>query len=200
MAKAEQAGLPGEGLRERKRRETAQRITDAGIALFIARGYEATTLDDIAEKAGISRRSFFSYFKSKDDILLSLQSGTGKMLVAALHDEPVEKPPLTAMRDAVIRVCAPFPMDEMMAMDRLMRSSESVQARKQASYIEHEKLLFEALRQKWPDPAREVSLRLLAMLSIGTIRLSLDEMSRTGGARPLTDLLAQYFDALDGTL
>ncbi len=63
---------PRQGVRERKRRETLQRITDAGIRLFVEKGYEATTLDEIAAAAGISRRTFFYYFKSKDEILLSL--------------------------------------------------------------------------------------------------------------------------------
>jgi AcrR family transcriptional regulator len=54
-----------EGLRERKKRETLQRIAETGLKLFIAQGYEGTTLEAIAEAAGISRRTFFYYFKSK---------------------------------------------------------------------------------------------------------------------------------------
>jgi AcrR family transcriptional regulator len=72
------------GLRERKRQETLERITAAGLKLFAAQGYEATTLDAIAAEAGISRRTFFHYFKSKDDILISMQSGLGKQLAAEL--------------------------------------------------------------------------------------------------------------------
>ena len=49
------------GLRERKRRDTLQRIAQTGLDLFIAKGYEETTLDDIAAAAGISRRTFFHY-------------------------------------------------------------------------------------------------------------------------------------------
>lgn len=189
-----------EGLRERKRRETGVRITEAGISLFLERGYEATTLDDIAERAGISRRSFFSYFKSKDDILLSLQSGMGDTLAAALQAESAQKPPLQAMRDAAIRASAHIPADEMLAMDRLMRSSASVMARKQASYVQHELTVFAALRQKWPDPQRETSLRLVAMLSIGAIRLALEGLSRENGKRTIGDLLIEQFDALQAAI
>ena len=73
-----------EGLRERKRRETLQRIAEAGLKLFVTNGYDATTLETIAEAAGISRRTFFYYFKSKEDILLAWQGG----LIQAIRDRP----------------------------------------------------------------------------------------------------------------
>lgn len=188
---------PVEGLRARKRRETAQRITDAGMGLFLKKGYAETTLDDIAATAGISRRTFFYYFKSKDDILLSMQSGMGDMLAAALHAGPPAQNPLGAVRDAVLTVSARFPADEVIALDRVMRSSETVQARKQASYVQHEKTLLAALRERWPEPERATSLSLVAMMAIGAIRLSLDTLSREDGARPLVDILRETFDALE---
>lgn len=192
--------VPPEGLRERKRRETLQRITDAGICLFIEKGYEATTLDAIAAAAGISRRTFFYYFKSKDEILLSLQSGVGDMIVDALREVPRDKRPLEAIRDAVLKVCALIPADDMIAIDRLMRSSEAVQARKQASYVQQEKTLFAALRERWPDPQREAGLRLVAMLAIGAMRLASDAFNREGGRRPMVELLHEAFDALEAEI
>lgn len=192
--------VPPEGLRERKRRETLQRITDAGICLFIEKGYEATTLDAIAAAAGISRRTFFYYFKSKDEILLSLQSGVGDMIVDALREVPRDKRPLEAIRDAVVKVCALIPADDMIAIDRLMRSSEAIQARKQASYVQQEKALFAALRERWPDPQREAGLRLVAMLAIGAMRLASDAFNREGGGRPMVELLHDAFDALEAEI
>ncbi|OHV80734.1 TetR/AcrR family transcriptional regulator [Rhizobium sp. LCM 4573] len=191
---------PPEGLRERKRRETLQRITDAGIRLFIEKGYEATTLDAIAAAAGISRRTFFYYFKSKDEILLSLQSGVGDMIVDALREVPRGRRPLDAIREAVVKVCALIPTDDMIAIDRLMRSSEAVQARKQASYVQQEKALFAALRERWPDPQREAGLRLVAMLAIGAMRLASDAFNREGGRRSMAELLQEAFDALQAEI
>lgn len=200
MTKNNKPNAAPEGLRERKRRETLKRITEAGMCLFIEKGYEATTLDDIAAEAGISRRTFFYYFKSKDDILLSLQSGMGDMIVDALQHAPRDKRPLDAIRDAIVTVCAAVPADDMIAIDRLMRSSEAVQARKQASYIQHERALFAALRERWPEPERETGLRLVAMLAIGATRLASDALSREGGKRPLTELLHEAFDALESEI
>lgn len=197
MTRATGEKPPIHGLRERKRAETARRIADAGLRLFIANGYDETTLDEIAAEAGISRRTFFHYFKSKDDIMLSMQSGMGDMLAGALRREPPGKRPLEAMRDAMIRACAVYPAEDMIAIDRLMRSSEKVQARKQASYVEHEKTLFAALCEKWPGKERETALRLVAMMSIGAIRLSLETLNREEGARPLSAILKEAFSALE---
>ncbi len=122
-----------EGLRERKRRETRQRIAETGLRLFLANGYENTTLDAIAAEAGISRRTFFSYFKSKEDILFVWQSegwnGVWQDLLTVSPDEN----PLDAVRDVFLRHLAHYANDEMRTIDRLLRSSESLRARKQAA-------------------------------------------------------------------
>jgi AcrR family transcriptional regulator len=192
-------GAPQEGLRERKRRETLQRVVDAGICLFIEKGIDATTVDEIAAAAGISRRTFFHYFKSKDDILLSLQASMGEMIAARVRASPADARPLDAIRDAVIAVCAAVPADDMIRIDRLMRSSPAVRARKQASYVEHEQVLLNALRERWPDrPA--LGLRMIAMMAIGAVRIATDLFSREDAARPITQLLADVFDALEREL
>ena len=61
------------GLRERKRRETRLRIEDCATELILDRGFHDVTLEEICEKAGISRRTFFNYFNSKDEVA----AGTG---------------------------------------------------------------------------------------------------------------------------
>lgn len=187
---------PPEGHRARKRRETLARIAAAGIALFLEKGYDATTVDDIAVEAGISRRTFFHYFKSKDEILLSLQSGMGQQIVAELRAQPEGQRPLEAVRAAVLKICATIPADEMIAIDKLMRTNPVVQARKQASMIEHERTLYEALREKWPAPDQATRLRMVAMMTMGAIRLATDALHREGGSRPFTDLLDDNFAAL----
>ncbi|MCW4461255.1 TetR/AcrR family transcriptional regulator [Sphingomonas sp. BT-65] len=174
-----------------------QRITQAGIRLFVAKGFEGATLDEIAAEAGISRRTFFHYFKSKDDILLALQSGMGEGIAAAVRQASPDARPLDAIRQAVIDTCAAVPPEDMIKIDRLMRSSASVQARKQASYVEHELTLFAALRDRWPQPERELALRLVALTAIGALRLSTERFSLEGGKRALTELLNEAFDALD---
>lgn len=189
--------LSEEGRRDRNRRETLQRITDAGTRLFLANGYEATTLDAIAAEAGIARRTFFSYFKSKDDILLEMQAGLGDLLAAALGREAADLTPFQAVRAAMVKSSAAYNPADMLVLDRIMRSSETVMARKQASYVQHEATLLAALCRRWPEPARETGLRLVAMLSIGALRVSLERFNREDGVRPIADLLNEAFEALE---
>lgn len=60
--------------------------------------------------------------------------------------------------------------------------------------------MFTALRERWPDPARETGLRLVAMLAVGAMRLAFDTVSREGGRRPIGVLVNEAFDALAGEL
>jgi AcrR family transcriptional regulator len=62
-----------EGLRERKRNELYDRIVRVGHKLFMQQGYETTTIDMIAAEAKISRRTFFHYFPSKEDVLFTVK-------------------------------------------------------------------------------------------------------------------------------
>jgi hypothetical protein len=84
----------------------------------------------------------------------------------------------------------------MIAIDRIMRSSATVQARKQATYVQHEQTLFDALRRRWPEPDRVTGLRLVAAMAISALRISTDTLSREGGKRPLAKILREAFDAV----
>ena len=188
---------PQPGLRERKREETLRRIADTGIRLFMAQGFAATTVDEIAAKAGISRRTFFHYFKSKDDILVSLGGGrSGEQLAARLTERRIDDlPPLEAVRRAALHLLTQYPRQELQAMDGLMRSSEVVQARKMASYAQDEEVLHAALCEIWPQESA-TAMRVLAMMSVGAIRLSLGTWAREGYARPIEDIINEAFDAI----
>lgn len=186
------------GLRERKRRETLERIAAAGMRLFTDKGYDSTTIDDIAAAAGISRRTFFHYFPSKDDILLSMQSGMGETVVAAVNRQSAEQPPLDAVRKASLEILAGYPQGELLKVDRLMRSSPAVQARKHATYVATEEMLFQALRARWSEP--DLVLRMVALIGVGATRAALDSWSEDGGRRPVTEVTASYFDAMGGAL
>ncbi len=193
------SGPDGMGLREKKRQETLKRIAATAMKLFARDGYEATTLDAIAAEAGISRRTFFHYFKSKDDILLSQQAGIGEQLIAAIDAEPDAGTPFQTVRSAMRRIAAGYPLNELIVIDRMMMSIEAVQQRKQASYIRDEGLVFDALARRWPEADR-MSLRIVAQLSIGLTRLSLDAWRGDGGRRPIVDYLDTVLKTLDAEL
>ena len=64
-------GSPGASdLRARRRQQTSEQISAAAVRLFEARGVRGTTVDDVAREAGVSRRTFFRYFATKEDAAL----------------------------------------------------------------------------------------------------------------------------------
>ncbi|PZQ76362.1 MAG: TetR family transcriptional regulator [Variovorax paradoxus] len=186
-----------EGLRERKQRETRQRIAELALRLFLDHGYDGTTLDAIASAAGISRRTFFSYFKSKDDIILFGMEADSAELIAELLKTSPDVPPLDAVRDVMVKRIARYTTEEMTAIDNLMLSSESLLARKQAFYAKQEQALFLALREVWRQPERQTALRMVAMASVGAMRLALQAWREQSGKRkPAAQFLRDTFDSL----
>jgi AcrR family transcriptional regulator len=185
------------GLRERKRRETSERIIERGLKLFVRNGYEATTLDAIAEAAGISRRTFFYYFKSKEDVLLAAHdSGFREALRPALLDEPPDQAPLDTVKRCLIKIASRYETKESIVFDRLMQSTEALRARKEAVFVETEQILLEAMCERWPSPGRRDGLRLVAMVAMGTLRLALDKWKQNDAAHPLAYYLRQGFTLL----
>lgn len=81
-----------EALRERTRRAVRAEIMAAAQRLFLAHGYEATTVDEIAVEAQISPRSVYRYFPAKDDLLVGRFAESANTVVEALSARPVGEP------------------------------------------------------------------------------------------------------------
>ena len=88
----------GPDLRERTRRAVRAELTDVAMDLFLRKGFEATTVDEIAAAAGISRRSLFRYFASKEAIIFESLQDIGVQLAEALAARPRTEDPWTALR------------------------------------------------------------------------------------------------------
>jgi AcrR family transcriptional regulator len=190
-----------EGRREQKRLETLQRIAETGLKLFIAQGYEETTLEAIAEAAGISRRTFFYYFKSKEEVLLAWQgSGFAQALRPTLLNESPDQTPFVAVRNCLSKLAARYVTKDSLIVDRLLRSTEALSARKQAHFVEMEEALFAALCELWPQPKRRIALRLVAMVSMGALRLAIESWRQDNGKRPLAKYLLENLAVLEAEI
>ena len=181
-----------EGLRERKRRETLQRISEVGLRLFLAHGYHATTLDEIAAEAGISRRTFFYYFKSKDDIILGYIDDFVEALKTEIVDGATSHSPLDRVQNAMVTVFGRFETSRLLAIARLRRESSI----KRQHSLELEQGILEALCEVWPAKSRRARLRLVALASIGAMRVAVDVWLEQNGKRPLPTYFRQAFHDL----
>ena len=139
-----------EGLRARARLAMRTEIAETAFALFLARGFEQTTVDEIAEAAGLSRRSFFRYFPTKEDAVLGLLYDLGEELAAAVAARPAAEPPWTALRAACAVLLTPMlhRADEAMALLRLINDTPSLRARHQDKQDRWRSLLLDALQAR----------------------------------------------------
>ncbi|MFJ6836120.1 TetR family transcriptional regulator [Streptomyces sp. NPDC091209] len=95
----QQAGEPEtEGLRERKKRLTRQRLSDTATEMFMERGFDAVRVAEIAEVCGVSEKTVFNYFPTKESLVLDLGESTMDALRVALAD------PARSPVEAVLRI------------------------------------------------------------------------------------------------
>jgi AcrR family transcriptional regulator len=124
------------GLRERKKQRTRCALIDSAFALFGRKGFDATTIEEIAAAVDVSPRTFFRYFASKEEVALSLVDEQLGVLIDLLGKRPAEEPVLTALRHAaveVIRECEAgtngFDPAQFQSMQLLLASSPALAAR-----------------------------------------------------------------------
>lgn len=89
---------PPRTLRERTRRAVHSELVDVALELFARDGYDAVTVDQVAAAAGMSRRSLFRYFSSKDALILGKFERQGEQLAQALRERPEGEPAWVALR------------------------------------------------------------------------------------------------------
>lgn len=190
-----------ESRREQKRRDTHLRVAEEGLRLFNENGYDATTLEAVAAASGISARTLFYYFKTKYEILQFWHDrGFEEALRPAILAAPAKQGPLHAVRTCLLELVPRYETEKLVTVDRIWHSTETLRADKQMVYFQMEETVFAALRERWPQPEQQPSLRMVAMVSIGALRLAMEARRQGGGDRALADHLRDQLDMLDGQI
>lgn len=116
------------GLQRRKRELVRDEIARAAWDLFGSRGYEAGTVDEIARAAGVSRRTFFRYFSSKEDVVVGTSDALAEAVLAAFACRPPREPPLVAIQRAIrpVVVSRLAEAGQARAIIRLLRESRTL--------------------------------------------------------------------------
>lgn len=186
--------------RDTKKQETRQRISDVATALFLARGFEAVTLDDVAAAAKVSRMTVFNYFARKEDLMLDRQED---LKMAALRDavrvRPEGQSVVDALRAFVNELRAqghPFTHVDRHTVDwwRFIATSPSLQARLRELYADAAESL--ALELGGPNP--DSRARLAAGIIVLTVRTAREESVRAFDQGVSGDgVTAAFFATLD---
>lgn len=145
-----------DGLRERKRQQTRQALISAAMRLFADKGYEETTVAEIAAAAGVSTMTFFNYFASKDEVLFPHLSSRIDAAVAIIGQRRPEESIADILIRAMEHMLADAVRDELaagLASARLpwVLSVPAVQAATLRRYFLAETQLSEALHRAYPD-------------------------------------------------
>ncbi|WP_432521671.1 TetR/AcrR family transcriptional regulator [Kineococcus sp. SYSU DK006] len=135
-------------LRDRRRQETTALITAAALDLAVELGWDAVTADAIAARAGVSRRTFFNYFATKDEALLHGAMSWDEELLETFRTS--SGPLLAALEQLVLAQTAGHDHDRDRAVQvfRLVEASPELLPRLLAEIARHEDVLAAAIAQR----------------------------------------------------
>src|SRR3954469_13227829 len=119
-------------VRERTRRAVRDELTQLAKELFVERGYDETTIDDLAAAAGMSKRTFFRYFASKEELVVGKYEVLGEQLAEDLAARPADEPIWASLRQVFGRVVNYFESEARstttIAMENIVRDHPALNA------------------------------------------------------------------------
>lgn len=110
---------------ERKRRAIRGELSEVALGLLTDRDFDSLTIEQIAEAAGISRRTFFRYFGSKEDVVFAFLDQWAVRLGADIVARPVQENPVTAVQNSFRQLTAAY-NDRALALVRVVRETPSL--------------------------------------------------------------------------
>ena len=165
------------------------------MPLFLDNGFEATTVDQVVEVAGISRRSFFRYFATKEDVVLGDLLDRGRRVQAELARRPAGETPWEAVRGALLVLRDEVPMSGAveLQMARMLHGSPSLRARRLEKQLGWQELLVPALAQRLDatgvdGPAAEHRAAAIVASALVCLDTATETWLRRDGAASLEDL------------
>ncbi|MGH9104905.1 MAG: TetR family transcriptional regulator [Acidimicrobiales bacterium] len=200
-------GLPGSpSLRERKKLATRRALRTIALDLVAERGFSNVTVEDIAEAADVSPRTFFNYFASKEEAILGADLQRAEALRRQLVDEPATASPLEALRSVLLSEARVLSQEleqlggEPAGWLRLMKAAQldpHLGAARAAHMTTIERAVAAGVAERLgTDPDRDPYPVLLASTAVGVMRAVISIWVNLGGAISLDALVGAAFTAL----
>ncbi len=168
-------------LRERKKQQTRQTISHVATRLFIERGFERTTIADIAEAAGVSKMTVTNYFPRKEDLFFDAADTVINAPAHTVADRAHGESALTALRRAYLAAAErhePLLGRFTPGFARLIDESPALRARLREIYDQQENVLADALAEAAGPRAGTLEPRLAAVQLAGVHRVLMEEARR----------------------
>jgi len=173
------------GLRERKKQRTRLALIDAALELFLAKGYEAATIDEIVAAVEVSQRTFFRYFATKEEVVTNFLTEYDRVMEEALASRPPGERPFTALFESlrvVLRTIAESDAEDSTRFRRIrqvIEATPSLVAAQMARYKASErKLAAEIARREGVDPERDLRPQIVVAFYSGATRVAFEECAR----------------------
>lgn len=185
--------------RAQRGQQTRRRIQEHALRLFLADGYEATTVERIAESAGVSHMTFFRHFPTKESVVVD--DGYDPVIDRLIRDRPAAEPPLTAIHRALVGALRQLPraeLDELKVRTRLLVGAPALRARLWDNQFTTQELFAVALAARESgDPADPgLRRRVLAGTALATLTAALTAWAGAADGVGLPDLVDEAFAAL----
>ncbi|MFB7569882.1 TetR/AcrR family transcriptional regulator [Streptomyces sp. NPDC056165] len=192
------ADRPPMGLRERKKLKTRQAIRTATYALIEEQGYDATTIEQIADRAEVSPSTVFRYFPTKEDIVLTDEYD--EIMLEELRARPVDEPWMDSLRHVMHKALALGMTDEpevSRLRARLGVEVPAVRARMMESMSEAGLLIRQAVAARTGLDQDSLEVRVFAMSLMGGLMEVSLYWAENGCKGELSDLMDQAMDVLE---
>jgi TetR/AcrR family transcriptional regulator, regulator of mycofactocin system len=159
-----QSGHMTAGHRERKKQQTRERIIEAAYGLFAERGYQATTVADIAAAADIAPRTFFAYFPAKEDVVFYFGDTYCNLMQAAVESRPEGMSAIEALRQWIATVLPEETVesDEARLRDQMCIDDPALAAYSRKYLARVEDVLREGIARDLGEPSDALRPKLLA--------------------------------------
>jgi AcrR family transcriptional regulator len=188
------------GLRERKKEMTRRAIEDAAYRLFEERGFQATTVADIAAAADVAPRTFFSYFPSKEDVLFADFDATLQALHARLQAErEAGVTTFDALRSWMAELLPDLEKDEdrEVLRHRLCAEYEPIAAHERHLMGRLEAVIAESVATDLGDGPADIRPRMIAASAIAALMAMRPDQPRCDHALSPAEKLARLDEALE---
>ena len=189
------------GLRERKKAEARAAIIEAALQLYRERGFDAVTIDQIAERAGVARRTYFRYFETKEAVVIDRRLKQLEKFRALIEGAPPSLGGVDVLREAMKTMAADFNKGKrrILAERALFASSRHLAARDVQVDREFEDVIAEAvMKRSAKNAVAQRGARLYAAAAMGVLRVLLDEWAASDGEVDLIKLGNPAIDAIAG--
>lgn len=175
------------GHRERKKQRTREAIVDAAFRLFAERGYEATTINDIAAEADLAERTFFSYFPTKEAVVFFDKEANHAGLRQRLQERRDGESAIDAMRAWAEEIVADVNMrdERQVARRALIRNTPSLREHERASLAGFEDALGAAVARDLDLPPSSLRPRLIAAAGAASLAVLWDFDEQHSASDPM---------------